>query len=354
MGYIREVPLKKGGRRYQAEVRLKGHPTQTATFDRKTDAKAWVYKVEADIRCGRNQLYTESKRRTFSEAIQRYCREQIVSVVKRGHLHWWDKELGSLYLQDVRPAMISEKKQKLLSESTAKGIIRGKSTCNRYLASLSHLMSTCVKQWEWISENPVKKIAREKEPRERTRFLKPEERQRFLEVCKFSHNKHLFLFVVLLLATGGRYNEIRNLKWPEVDLLNGRITIVKSKNSLMRSIPVRGFALDLLRMEAQKTSSLGYLFPSEDKSRPLELRRAYRTAIQRAGLKAFRGHDCRHSYATEMLAQGLSLGEIGHLLGHLNVATTRKYAHLVESRSADAVAKMSNQIFQGVSDEQSS
>ncbi len=52
MGCIRETKLKKGNVRYQAEVRLKGHPTLTAIFDRKTDAKTWISKVEADIRYG--------------------------------------------------------------------------------------------------------------------------------------------------------------------------------------------------------------------------------------------------------------------------------------------------------------
>ena len=137
--------------RYQAEVRLKGHPTPLhAMFDRRTDAKAWIQKVEADIRCGRHQLYAESKRRIFGEAVDRYFKEQSVSVVKRGHLLWWKKELGLLYLQDVRPSVITEKKQKLLSEPTDKGIIRSKSTCNRFLATLSHVMTVCIEQWEWI------------------------------------------------------------------------------------------------------------------------------------------------------------------------------------------------------------
>ncbi len=72
--------------------------------------------------------------------------------------------MGSLYLQNIRRAVIVEKKQKLLIEPNEKGIIRGKSTCNRFLATLSHLMTICVKQWEWITENPVKKISREKAP----------------------------------------------------------------------------------------------------------------------------------------------------------------------------------------------
>ena len=101
MGYIRD-PIKPGGR-YQAEVRLKGHPTLSATFDRKTDAKAWIQKVEADIRCGRHQLYSEAKQHTFGEAVKKYLKEQPISIAKRGHLTWWRKELGTLYLQDVRP-----------------------------------------------------------------------------------------------------------------------------------------------------------------------------------------------------------------------------------------------------------
>lgn len=52
-----------------------------------------------------------------------------------------------------------------MTEPTPKGVVRSKSTCNRYLATLSHLMNLCAKQWEWISENPIRKISREKEPR---------------------------------------------------------------------------------------------------------------------------------------------------------------------------------------------
>ena len=171
MGHIRERKLKSGAARYQAEIRLKGNPTLTAIFDRKTDAKAWIQKTESDIRCGRHQIYSESKRHTFKEAVARYLKEISASQAKQGHLSWWATEMGALYLQDIRPALIAEKKQKLLSTPNKKRKLRSKSTCNRYLASLSHLLSLCAKQWEWISENPVRKISREKEPRERTRFL---------------------------------------------------------------------------------------------------------------------------------------------------------------------------------------
>jgi hypothetical protein len=124
MGHIRERDLKDGGVCYQAEIRLKGHPIRTAVFDRKTDAKNWIQKEEANIRCDRQQLYSTGKKYTFKDAIERYFKEQSVSIVKRGHLLWWQKELGHLYLHHVRPAIIVEKKQQLLREPNEKGVTR--------------------------------------------------------------------------------------------------------------------------------------------------------------------------------------------------------------------------------------
>lgn len=293
MGHIRKRCLKKGGVRYQAEIRIKGHPTITSMFDRRTDAKVWIQKNEANIRCGRHSIDYNGKKRTLSEAIEKYSNEREISVVKKGHLSWWKSELGSHYLQNIRPSIISDKKQKLLSGKTSKGVVRSKSTCNRYLATLSHVMSICLKQWEWISENPVKKISREKEPRERTRFLSPQERKRLLDACKKSDNPLLFIFVVLLLSTGCRYNEIRCLRWSDVNFERGTITINKSKNGDIRSVPVRGLPFELLKELSFKGESSGFVFPSNNEEKPLELRRAFRTAIKRAELKNFRGHDCR-------------------------------------------------------------
>ena len=94
MGYIKEKCLSSGSKRFYAEVQLKGFPRLTATFDRKSDAKLWIQKTESEMRCGRNQLIAESRKHVFKDAVQRYSKEQKISVVKRGHLQWWDKELG--------------------------------------------------------------------------------------------------------------------------------------------------------------------------------------------------------------------------------------------------------------------
>lgn len=175
-----------------------------------------------------------------------------------------------------------------------------------------------------------------------------EERQRFLEACRQSRNPHLFAFVVLLLGTGCRYNEVRCLKWTDIDLAQGKITLTKTKNTDLHTVPICGLPLKVLREMALASSSIGYVFQGKHKTHPTEFRKAIRTAIHRAALKGFRPHDCRHSYCTELLARGMSLGEIGRLLNHRSTATTRRYGHLVESRAINVVSQMSEQIFEGI------
>lgn len=131
----------------------------------------------------------------------------------------------------------------------------------------------------------------------------------------------------------------------DICLFTGKITINKSKNGDIRSIPIRGLALDLLRKLSSEKNSLGYIFTLGNQTKPFDPRRSIKTAIKSAKITGFRPHDCRHSYASELMDQGLTLGETGILLGHRSVSMTRRYSHLTESRSIDAISKMSEQIF---------
>jgi hypothetical protein len=67
MATITERTAKDGTKRHRAEVRLKGYPTQTATFKRLTDAKKWVQDTESAIRDGRHFKTTEAKKHTFAD-----------------------------------------------------------------------------------------------------------------------------------------------------------------------------------------------------------------------------------------------------------------------------------------------
>ena len=77
MPEIEERIGKNGKKTYRARVRVKGCPTQTATFDRKTDAKNWREKTRADIRAGRHMPFIAAKKHTLAELIEKYVEEVL-------------------------------------------------------------------------------------------------------------------------------------------------------------------------------------------------------------------------------------------------------------------------------------
>ena len=79
MAYIETRSTQDGKNRYKAQVKLKGYPIQTATFERLTDARRWAQQVEAAIKEGRHFKTSESKKRTLKELIEKYEREILPS-----------------------------------------------------------------------------------------------------------------------------------------------------------------------------------------------------------------------------------------------------------------------------------
>ena len=80
--------------------------------------------------------------------------------------------------------------------------------------------------------------------------------------------------------------------------------------------------------------------PASGRSAPTHLQQPWRRIHGRAGLKDGRIHDLRHSYASRALALGESLTMIGRPLGHTQVQTTARYAHLARDSIQTAVARI--------------
>ena len=205
---------------YKVRVRLKGYPTQTATFKRLTDAKRWAQQTEAAIREGRHFKTSEAKKHTLGDLIDRYTRDVLPTKPKsqkkqESQLEWWKDKLGAYTLADVTPALISECRDELLKGTTYRGTVRSSATVVRYLAALSHAMGVAVKEWQWIEQNPVSNVRKPSESRGRVRFLDKEERARLLEECNKSSSSYLYPIVVLAISTGMRQGEILNLRWKD-------------------------------------------------------------------------------------------------------------------------------------------
>lgn len=332
----------KGGYRYRALIRLRGHPDTTATFDRLTDAKQWAQETAAAIRAGRYIDRREAREHTLGDLIDAYIQKILphkpkVSVQQGRQLGFWKKKLGGYALNHITPALIAEERDGLL-------VGRQGATVNRYLAALSHAFTIAVKEWGWLDTNPVRNVRRPREPRGRVRMLSADEQARLLEACRASGNPQLQTIVVLAIYTGMRQGEILGLRWEAVDLQRRRLVIHESKNGERRGLALAGPALEVMIEHGRlRRLDTDLVFPSpKTPTRPVDIRSAWDGAVRHAELKDFRFHDLRHTAASYLAMSGASLAEIAEILGHKTLAMVKRYSHITEGHSASVMERMAS------------
>ncbi len=353
MAYIETREKKDGSISYKAQVRLKGYPIQTATFRRLTDAKKWAKQTEAAILEGRHFKTAQSKKHTLKELIERYERDVLPTkprAKQESQFIWWKEQLGRYVLADITPALIAEYRDKLLNTPTHLGRKRSEATVIRYLAALSHAFTIARDEWGWIEQSPMDKVRKPTPARGRVRYLDKDERERLLEACKSSSNSFLYTIVVLALSTGMRKSELINLKWSDVDLEKGRITLHYTKNDDRRSVPLTGHALSLIReLKAKIQSEQEYLFAGQMGQKPIDFRSAWEIALKRARITDFKFHDLRHCTASYLAMNSATLSEIAGVLGHKTLSMVKRYSHLSEEHTANVVHRMNESIFSSYS-----
>ena len=195
--------------------------------------------------------------------------------------------------------------------------------------------------------NPCRTVVKYKR-RRRERFLSEEEFKRLGKTLAEAENgkgasSRAIAAIRLLLLTGCRKNEILTLKWKEVDLEAGVLNLSDSKTG-SRSIPLSPEAARVLS-GIPRIDGNPWVIPGKAAGKHMKnLTRPWRTVCERAGIRDMRIHDCRHSFASRALALGESLPAIGKLLGHRQVETTARYAHLAQDSVREAAVRISDSI----------
>lgn len=344
---------------YRVKVRLKGYPVANATFRRKTDAKRWAAETEAEIRAGRYFKTAEARRHTLSDAIERYISGVLPSLKDKSHrvhhLNWWKKELGHMLLADLHAPVISEAKDRLKKERAVHGRhknkYRSETTINRYLASLSPVLTSAVREWGWLETNPCQKVKRAKESKGRVRYLNEQERRALLLACEnFTYYPELKIIVLIAITTGARRGEILGLKWKDIDLSRNRILIQESKNGEKRSVAIVGPAKTAI-LEWSKIRPINgevLVFPSRTKdstTNSLSINKPWQKVVLEAGLKDFRFHDLRHTAASYLAMNGAGLREIADILGHKTLSMVHRYSHLCDDHKHKTMERMAEGVF---------
>jgi integrase len=192
--------------------------------------------------------------------------------------------------------------------------------------------------------NPRKHIKKYREEK-RERFLSAAELRRVGDVLREMEADGLEMpsaiaAVMLLILTGCRLNEIMTLRWEYVDFAAGVLNLPDSKTGA-KTVHLGKPAIDTLRQLPRLPGNPWVITGELPGSRLSDLQPFWQRVRARAGLKDARIHDLRHTFASAAVAAGQGLPIIGKLLGHTQVQTTARYAHLAADpvkAAADTVA----------------
>ena len=224
---------------------------------------------------------------------------------------------------------------------------------NRTLGVLSKMMNLA-ETWGMRDRhsNPCEDIERYPE-RKRERFLSGKELQRLggalskAEIEETESPYAVAAFRVLVL-TGCRLSEIQKLEWRHVDLEYGELRLPDSKTGA-KTVHLGEAASEVLRALTRIAGNPYVIAGKKEGAHLNDLQHPWRRIRGAAGLDDVRIHDLRHTFASGGLAVGEGLPMIGKLLGHTQIQTTARYAHLASDPMKAAANKISDRLASALS-----
>jgi len=253
---------------------------------------------------------------------------------------------GALAMGGLKPPDIACFVQYLQDKHYAPG------TVNRLLVLLRYGFSLA-QRWKvpGVDSNPVKEVKNLRDDNKIERFLSNEQMVSLMAAVRGSESQMLQHIVLFLLYTGARKREVLDAVWADVDWERKSWRIPKTKSGKIRHIPLSVGALQLLgtlRDQSAPVGEVGHQIRAEWARHPIfanpktglpyvSFYYSWNAARKRAGLPDLRVHDLRHSFASFLVNAGRSLYEVQELLGHADIRTTSRYAHLSRERLFEAV-----------------
>lgn len=204
-------------------------------------------------------------------------------------------------------------------------------TINRRLVHLNQMLQAAVERG-WLDKAP--KMKRRKENKHRTRWLSDEEEAKVLSKCAELGYHDLADFIVCAIDSGFRRSELLNLK--PADFFNDRLHLHagETKNGYARSVPATDRVRRILQHRKNKPAFFAEL--SVDL-----LRRQWKLLKKALGYEddsQFIVHMLRHTCASRLVQDGVPLPVVQQWMGHRNITTTMRYAHLAPNALMQAVA----------------
>lgn len=337
----------------------------------KREAQKELAKLLADLAGG---TYVEPGKLTVGEYLERWLAdyakpnvaaktfERYEGIVQR-HLI---PNLGSYPISKLQPLHIQEYYSRALQNGRLDKRPGNLSptTILHHHRVLREALGQAVK-WQIIGRNPADAVEPPRATRRGMHVLTAEQVDQLLEVARGSP---MYMPILLAVATGMRRGEILALRWQDVDLDAGTISVCRSLEQTKaglsfkepktahsrRVVVLPAFAVEALRWhrveQAEHRLRVGPawqdhgLVCARPDGRPIppnNINSAYKGALSRAGIPYVRFHDLRHSHATMLLAQGVHPKIVAERLGHSQIAVTMDlYSHVSPPMQQEAAQKL--------------
>lgn len=329
----------KDDRKYRISVTVQGK-TVTRMVGNLEDAK----NAEAAIR---NDLVKGD----FPAKIQAITLDDVwtnyLPWAKENKSSWKDDEynytrhlqpiFGAKILDEIRPMDIEGFISGLKNSNNAQGKKFKPATIRHQIVLLRRLFNIAIK-WDLFQKiNPVSRVTIPKIDNQITEFMTPEQTESLLKTLEEWPCRNKAAFVKFAFYTGLRRGELFKLKWSEIDMERGFITLRNPKGGKTITLPVSSEAIETLK---SLSMSGEYVFPGKNGKQMEDFKSPWNRIRKAAGLPdGFRFHGLRHNYASHLVSNGVGLEIVKELMTHKDMITTQRYAHLLPGALKEAVDK---------------
>jgi integrase len=242
---------------------------------------------------------------------------------------------GNNFLTDIDSHLIERYKIKRSKEIKS-------GTVNKELTALKTLFNRAI-DWNYLNFNPLSKVKKLKVAETDFRFLTLDEIEKVLANC----SRTIYPLILTAIHAGMRRKELFRLEWQDINFDNGYITVISKENEHTKNYKRRDIPLTQTLNECLKNlpKTGKHVFVKSDGSPYVSnITKSINQIIEKSGVDRFTLHDLRHTFASQLVMDGVDLATVQKLMGHSNIKTTMIYTHLAPEHLKLAISRLEKRL----------